>query len=526
MCSLERIKQLVGTSYMPKRLIDLGALDASSTKPKIIHTRGRQEQYVALSYCWGSVQHFRTTNENFSEMQKSIPVEILPQTIRDAFFVAQKLDIRYIWVDALCIIQDNADDWQSEAKRMGAIYANSYFTIAATAAKDSGEAFLSPRTLSRVSVPFRRSATSESEGTVYFRQLSDSLRDHQEYVLDSPLQKRAWVLQEMLLSRRIVHFSSKQIYWECRGTFGSEDDTTSDVDYTEHARKFLNVLSALQVGVSLEHHAMIFFPMWAEILSRYSTLSISRPSDKLPALSGLASLVERIIGCRYLYGIWNFNLPYGLFWQPVSRPIHRADEWRAPSWSWAAWEGEIMFENYFPVEDSRIRFNDISEGSQLRGALKLEGQICPCYVSLDLQPQPKPCRSDRKLKEIPITPHEYAFAEDKSKLLEYQASIETSPYDLYGEAPGISLLRITEGRLMSAQGPGERNVCRFDGERGTETDFFYLRLSCTSGMEFHHCRGLLLRCATGATGVYERVGVGWSTDIWWHTTPESTVTLV
>ena len=110
-----------------------------------------------------------------------------------------------------------------------------------------------------------------------------------------------------------------------------------------------------------------------------------------------------------------------------------------------------MFENYFPVEDSRIRFNDISEGSQLRGALKLEGQIGPCYVSLDLQPQPKPCRSDRKLKEIPITPHEYAFAEDKSKLLEYQASIGTSPYDLYGEAPGISLLRITEGRLMSYQ---------------------------------------------------------------------------
>ena len=142
MCSLEHIKQLVGTSPMPKRLIDLGASNGSPTKPKIIHTRGRQEQYVALSYCWGSAHHLRTTNENFSEMQKSIPIELLPQTIRDAFLVAQKLDIRYIWVDALCIIQDNADDWGSEAKRMGAIYANSYFTIAATAAKDSREGFL------------------------------------------------------------------------------------------------------------------------------------------------------------------------------------------------------------------------------------------------------------------------------------------------------------------------------------------------------------------------------------------------
>jgi Heterokaryon incompatibility protein (HET) len=526
MCSLEHIKQLVGTSPMPKRLIDLGASNGSPTKPKIIHTRGRQEQYVALSYCWGSAQHFRTTNENFSEMQKSIPIELLPQTIRDAFLVAQKLDIRYIWVDALCIIQDNADDWDSEAKRMGAIYANSYFTIAATAAKDSREGFLWPRTLSRVSVPFRRSATSESEGTVYFRQLSDFLRDHQEYVLNSPLQQRAWVLQETLLSRRIVHFSSKQIYWECRYTFGAEDDATNDADCMEHGRKFLNMLSTLQGGGCLEHHAMIFFPIWAGILSRYSTLSISRPGDKLPALSGLASLVERIIGCRYLYGIWNLNLPYGLFWQPVSRPIHRTDEWRAPSWSWAAWQGEIIFEKYFPVEDSRICFKDVSESSQLRGALKLEGQIRPCYVSLDLQSQPKPCRSDRKLKEIPNTPHEYAFAEDKSKLLEYQSSNETDPYDLYGEASGISLLRITEGRLMSAQNPGERNVCRFDAERGTETDFFFFRLSCASRMKFHHCRGLLLRCVTGATGVYERVGVGWSTDSCWHTAPESVVTLI
>jgi hypothetical protein len=79
---------------------------------------------------------------------------------------------------------------------------------------------------------------------------------------------------------------------------------------------------------------------------------------------------------------------------------------------------------------------------------------------------------------------------------------------------------------MSAQGPSERNVCRFDGERGTETDFFFLRLSCANGMKFHHCRGLLLRRVIGATGAYERVGIGWLTDSLWHTTSESLVTLV
>jgi hypothetical protein len=75
-------------------------------------------------------------------MEKSIPVEILPRTIRDAFIVAWKLDIQYVWIDALYIIQDSEEDWYSEARRIGTIYTNSYFTIAAMAAKHSGEGFL------------------------------------------------------------------------------------------------------------------------------------------------------------------------------------------------------------------------------------------------------------------------------------------------------------------------------------------------------------------------------------------------
>lgn len=79
---------------------------------------------------------------------------------------------------------------------------------------------------------------------------------------------------------------------------------------------------------------------------------------------------------------------------------------------------------------------------------------------------------------------------------------------------------------MSAQDAVERNVCRFDRERGNEMDFFFLRLSCVDRMEFHYCRGLLLRRATSATGSYERVVIRWSTDSLWHTTSESLVTLV
>ena len=185
-----------------------------------------------------------------------------------------------------------------------------------------------------------------------------------------------------------------------------------------------------------------------------------------------------------------------------------------------------MFEKYFPGENSRIRLVDVSEGSQLPGALKIMGQIHTCYVSLDLQPQPNSCRSDRKLRNLPVTPQEYAFAENKSTLTRCLISTDMTSYGLYGGNPGLSLLRMTEGRLMSAQGPGERNICRFDSERGTETDFYFLRLSCTDRLEFHQCRGMPLRRVTGATSAYERVGIGWSTDSLWHTISESPVTLV
>ncbi|KAF2261107.1 HET-domain-containing protein, partial [Lojkania enalia] len=329
---------------MPKRLIDLGLPGASLATPKIIDTKGRQEQYVALSYCWGPNGHISTTTENIKCMKKSIPIELLPQTIKDAFLVARKVDVRYIWIDALCIIQDDDEEWDIEAKRMGVIYANSYFTIAATCAEQSGDGFLRPRTLNRVSIPFRLNSASEIDSNIYFRNQPDFLQDHQACVLESPLLKRAWVLQETLLSRRMVHFSSKQVYWECRCAFYAEDGMTEDADCRERAHEFLNMISILKGGIHSEQLAEMFFRIWGSILLRYSNLSITRPSDKLPALSGLASLAEPVLGYRYLYGIWNFNLPYGLFWHPVNRPMVQATEWRAPSWSWAALEGAITLE--------------------------------------------------------------------------------------------------------------------------------------------------------------------------------------
>lgn len=531
MCSLESIQRLIGSSSMPKRLIDLGYSTDLSTKPpiapKIVYPR-RQEQYATLSYRWGLEPYLQTTSTNLCKLEDVIPLDQVPQTIKDAFVVAVNLGVRYVWIDALCIIQDDAADWEAEARRMGVIYANSYFTIAATNASHAGEGFLNARLPGRVAIPFCSGSEQEACGEVYFRQPTDFLRDYFDYILESPLLERAWVLQETLLSRRTLHFTSKQIYMECRCAMFAEDGNTLDAsERTTSAHSFLNLLTVSNIG-SPGKLTEMFFRQWRETLEQYTTLSITRPSDRLPALAGLASLAERTLGCQYLYGIWNFHLPYGLFWQPADPPMVSATEWRAPSWSWAAWEGGVLFLKFFPEQDSRIQLLKVVDGNALGDGLLVRGRILPCHVSLDLRPQPQPCRSDRKLGRIPITPPEYAFAEDESTLLAHLAAPDHEPPNPSEETQKIqvSQLRLSGGRLMSAQSPTERNICRFDGERGAETGFYFFVLACAESIGFHHCQGLILRRLKGQTEMYQRVGTGWATDEAWHTCPESVITLV
>jgi len=189
------------------------------------HTKGHTHQRMPRTIrrselLLGPTQLLSTKIDNLGEMEKSIPVEILPQTIRDAFLVARKLDIRYIWIDVLCIIQDSKEDWHSEARRMGAIYANSYFTIAATAAKHSREGFLWSRTLNRVSIPFRRNATFKIEGAMCFRQPSDFLRDHQEYALGGCISSAANQLAYSSLSAGFRSFWWRLLRWPARCASG------------------------------------------------------------------------------------------------------------------------------------------------------------------------------------------------------------------------------------------------------------------------------------------------------------------
>jgi len=175
-----------------------------------------------------------------------------------------------------------------------------------------------------------------------------------------------------------------------------------------------------------------------------------------------------------------------------------------------------MFANCLPDVNSTINLLEIARNGQPPGGLKITRKIHPCYVSLHPQLQPSPCQW---LTITPTSQPEYTLGEDRSELLTYEASNKSSRYDLDEHHPGISIVEILLKTGLETGNSRERNIVRFDGHRGTDTEFFFLAISCREHTESYHCCGLILRAMTRAPDTYRRAGVGWLTDLlclWLH----------
>jgi hypothetical protein len=114
-------------------------LDISGDQVRLYEAQGEYGQYLTLSYCWGKAQIITTTTETKQERMKEISWSSLSKTFRDAVIVSRHLGFRYLWIDSLCIIQDDKQDWEREAARMALIYKGSQLTIAVTSSKDGSE---------------------------------------------------------------------------------------------------------------------------------------------------------------------------------------------------------------------------------------------------------------------------------------------------------------------------------------------------------------------------------------------------
>lgn len=336
---------------LPTRVIDVGNTDTGQEPRLLLPERGAKGRYIALSHCWGLSSPtnpiLRTEKETLAARIRGIPITSMPQNFIDAIIAARKLRIQFVWIDSLCIIQDSAEDWAREAAKMHNVYRNAFVTLAATSAQSSQDGFAhrSPSECRPAQVPFYNPETRSIEGIFYLApRLSHWLdNDFDKYVEGSVWNTRGWTFQERLLSRRVLHFSETVVVFECRAGTISEDNrpSASNVNRTPWLEaEPLGIFIQTWQHLSLEKR---FLMQWYILVDRYCIRQLTQKMDKLPALSGLAHEMAAFVGDEYLAGLWRRDLALGLLWNTVDRgDLQACETYRAPSWSWASIDGQIV----------------------------------------------------------------------------------------------------------------------------------------------------------------------------------------
>jgi Heterokaryon incompatibility protein (HET) len=325
----------------PSRLLYLEPAATATSNVRIIDAKGT-ERYTALSYCWGKDSSMQLLCSTIKAWRKALPLDDLPRTIRDAIFTTRRLGLQYLWVDRICIIQDDREDTTRELSAMARIYQRSFLTLSAASAPSAIDGFLQSH--SKASVIMQNSRTAleyrcpdGSKGTVGLKTIA--LRNEEFKADMKAIDARAWTMQEQMLSTRILHFCSNMLFWKCLCGNGAHmhkegaAEIPSDWTYMEGST------SRFQ---SLE---------WGEVVRDYAQRTLSFPADKLIAISALAEKFARIFKTRleierprYLAGLWEHELTTSLCWYlntDLTFPRKRPSEYRAPSWSWASVDGAI-----------------------------------------------------------------------------------------------------------------------------------------------------------------------------------------
>ncbi|KAK4031535.1 heterokaryon incompatibility protein-domain-containing protein [Parachaetomium inaequale] len=376
--------------FLPTRLIHVGD-PAQGRLPRLVRTAlfpfPEHTQYLALSHCWGTDRGktvAKTTTATLPALLDGIDVEGLPKTFLDAMEVVRRVGHRYLWIDSLCIIQDDRKDFEVECSRMHLVYSQALCTIVASDSPDGDGGCFLPRdprkispcvvTLKNLRRPYYR--TDGIMDVIRERPVAEEPDEAQVTVYPNfgPWVKsikrgavfgRGWCLQEREMSPRALHYTRDRLLWECRECTASEDGRqaamepkkTANEALARHLSSFrvmddaaLHVVSQQANRVQLKSHK------WDRLAEAYSRRRLSVATDKLPAISGMARvLADRLPGDEYLAGIWKGNLLKGLSWFPsrgsrgLPAPVP-AETWPPspvdagiPSWSWAAYDGPIAF---------------------------------------------------------------------------------------------------------------------------------------------------------------------------------------
>jgi len=274
---------------------------------------GQVGKYAALSHCWGDpkdMERAKTTKENYHDRLHSIPYIDLPNSFRDATRITRELGLQYLWIDSLCIIQDDASDWQHESTKMTATYENAFITLAATASSGCKEGIRTSHKRAR-----------------HFPNFSVRPAPNLGYLQQQPLFQRGWTLQEIILSPRVVHFADDELYLVCRSFTMSHDGH--------------NLGPGTAVANLHSPPGRLSHNVWWNWVEDYSRRLLTYPQDKLPALAGLTQKFQQQTGATPAVGLWTDDLHYGLLWWPTTVTSRPQDVSFIPTWSWTSVDGAV-----------------------------------------------------------------------------------------------------------------------------------------------------------------------------------------
>jgi hypothetical protein len=333
---------------LPTRVIDVGS---RNDKTKLYISQGTKGDYIALSHCWGGPIATVLQTTNIKDFCQALPYDQLPLNFKDAINITRRLGIRYIWIDSLCIMQDSSDDWTIESTKMAAVYENAAATIAALCSPGSSHGIL--RTAKQQSNSANAACIVGPGGSALTFQtyMKDEDEDLRDLFDNAPLTSRGWCFQESVLSRRVLYYGNKQVYWECgegfqaaNGVPGPNLFPKSGAGVNTLAEFLLQDFSTSQIPFQGEMRRKLLWNYYATV-SSYSRRKLTFSTDKLPAFSGLAQRLQPLIGYDYLAGLWAGDIRQGLLWGAYEKgqSLEYVQPYRAPSWSWASRNGPIYF---------------------------------------------------------------------------------------------------------------------------------------------------------------------------------------
>ncbi|KAF5573011.1 heterokaryon incompatibility protein [Fusarium pseudoanthophilum] len=357
----------------PARLLDIGEYKENGCI-KLKLTEGLPRvRYAALSYCWGNADDAayqpNTNSANLSERLDGFRIDAMSPVVRDAIITCDALEMRYLWVDALCILQGKADiaDWEVESQKMNDIFRNAYVTLCPSSSNGCREGFLGQRKLHpgiRVKTPITSNAVFQNESREYsiipydVKAITPSFMFTFEFT-DSKWYSRAWVWQEVNFSARLVIFGPTFVFFRCPEILICENGTRNDT-------------AVIQKGLN-EYHSKRYqdaqpFSFFRTCVESISTMDISFESDRLASVAGVAKQVSLATGSEYAAGLWVDDIFKDLIFERNTRDKGGLEKYVellrvrhlaiGPTWSWPGHRGGVSWDsNFSSVNRETLEFD-------------------------------------------------------------------------------------------------------------------------------------------------------------------------